>query len=521
MEFQKTLLDAFSSIEEKILKKQKEDKHLLAQAILYSLYPHLLKNIPSFTVAEFTLKKESEPKPIMIKKGERFFVFDDKKYFFSSCFSQTLWPISLETISLDFQNDALVLNLKITADTGFNNLPTKESDKLLFYVDPAKIDSEKFLSLLSNKLEKLEIKSEKNFFNIQKKSISIGNFSPDSHLFSEEDNTDDASSYLMDYFIFRQKFYFFEICNIHDIFNNTKGSELLLSFYFKSSHDFFKKASYKDFIKINCSVFINFFEKICEPLKISKTDYEYPLYPAMQQSEGEQEIENIISMTFHSPSGIEKIAPFFYQKYHQDPHFLYYPLKKTDSSFYVSFSNKMLDFQNQTPPIINARVCCSNKYLPKYFYESSGLKLKWENNQNKNIEKIITLSPFTRKLKWIENPEDHWRYLSLIYLKLPIDSYEQISLTEIFKKILHFHLPLSTSSALIDKISDLTSKPFLTYSELNPQQLSKGIEFFLSFDSTIEENDFFIFKSVIERYLKLHTPLNFISKLTVNSRTIL
>ena len=81
MEFQKTLLDAFSSIEEKILKKQKEDKHLLAQAILYSLYPHLLKNIPSFTVAEFTLKKESEPKPIMIKKGERFFVLTIRNIF--------------------------------------------------------------------------------------------------------------------------------------------------------------------------------------------------------------------------------------------------------------------------------------------------------------------------------------------------------------------------------------------------------------------------------------------------------
>ncbi|MBI5447244.1 MAG: type VI secretion system baseplate subunit TssF [Gammaproteobacteria bacterium] len=510
------LLDGFAKNLSKTNHLIENSHHQLNESLLWILAPHYLSSIPSLTVGHLSKKNGSFTDPIFIPRNTCFSSTDSnqKKYYFTSSYDLTIWPIEI-THCVSLNNK---ITLTLSSLTSFKTLAEKGLDKLMLYLDKEKPQATKIQSILCENLKHIEINHTKNSHLLNTSHFNKHGFSDDIFIVPFHNTLETSSRLLIEYAIFPEKFYFFEITNLKNYLLSIEENIIEISFIIERSEITESFQINSSYFKLHCTPLINIFEKILDPFLLDYTKDEYPLHPNQPLSDSHHEIETVTSLQLSLAEKEISCTPFYKTKYQDDPEFFYYTHKnRDDHTFFISFSEKNFSLSKKEYPLICATTLCSNVCTQKLASENTHLIFSIVNKKTKYVEDMQALTSLTPKKRWITSHSDYWHYLSLILCPPALFPLDETDITEVFKQ------HLLDSIAINPELTQTLSKAILSAKQTrvlkrlqhNSNSLARGIELTLTLQSQHIENST-LFITVLRTYLARIAPLNSFIHLKVN-----
>lgn len=514
------LLESFTQLNTK-LQSQLHDQHYeLAESLLWVLAPHYLRNVPAFTIAKIKLTEHEIHEPISLSKQTSFYIQDAsyKKYYFTSCHSLKIWPLTLHT---QFSSSTQ-LSLTLLSPLAFKALGQQGFDSIKLYLDKQKNYAEKLHTLLYQHLEKIEIKFDDNIILLNISSFKKTGIDTENNILSYSENIDQATKLLIEYIAFPEKFYFFEITQLMHLVENVDHQEITFIFTFNHPH-FITNEIENDCFKLNCIPLINLFPKQLDPFFWNYTQSQHPLYPTQTPNEANSEIENIIDCTVSMGNKSYYCPPVYYAKHSENDNFFYYLQKKYQEETLCSLAliQTHTDLESTDIPMICIQANCSNLNTERLLLEKNNLFFTLRDKRIKYIKGAQAISPLTSKRKWITHFEDYWKYLSLTTLNTSLFNLHETDITTYFKN--HLLSCSSINSAyytfVTHHILSVQCRSLTKRASHSSTLLNHGIELTLHINTECQEN-LVLFKTVLQTYLKLNTPINSFIDLHITAHSL-
>ena len=193
------------------------------QAMSQVLTPTLMEPMPAMTVLDFT-PKPGLLKPLEINAGtdaDSVSVATETTEQPIHCRFSSEWDVTVLPLSVSRVHSSLLdigegehaergLELKIEFDSSKNDLANYEFSKLRVFLDLPSADSASWLALLKSQLRNLVIADSSGEFNVAQPNISLPGFSePEREV--NRDSEGDLHSLLKNYYMFIEKFLFFDV----------------------------------------------------------------------------------------------------------------------------------------------------------------------------------------------------------------------------------------------------------------------------------------------------------------------
>jgi type VI secretion system protein ImpG len=287
----------------------------------------------------------------------------------------------------------------------------------------------------------------------------------------------------------------------------------------------------RDTFRLGCTPIVNLFKQSAEPIRLTRTKTQYPLYP---------DIRRPLSMEVYSIDEVESIhpdtkevlqyKPFFsfqhdshasgeraYWCHHRVP-----SIKADDHGTDVYMSMVDLDFNPSVPPteVLLVTTTCTNRDIPasvpKTDIDAWGFQLIGQSP----VRRISTPVEPTRPLR-LRDATNRWRlisHLSLNHLSITGGSDGAAALREILR--LYDYVGSQTTAQLIDGVFSIKSERGVA-----PIQDKKARGFCRGLDVTVTFDDekypgtgFYLLACVLEHFLGQYATINSFTRMIAKSK---
>jgi type VI secretion system protein ImpG len=378
------LLQSFAFLTARIQRQIDAEFPQITTALLGILYPHLVNPVPPMAIAKFDVDPDQGKLTTghEIPKHTGLFAQtgDGLTCRFRTCYPVTLWPFEVERAAFesvdrfDFLNQApqvaTVLRLRL-APQGVS-LGEMTLGRLRFFLRGDRVLTQALYELLFAHVWRVAILPESGTEPVflPENSIRPVGFGPDEEVIPYPEHAHPAYRLVQEYFLFPQKYLFFDLDHLHlhrsseklDILillNQTPRQKLVID------HNTFS---------LGCTPIINLFRKTSEPIRLDHTQLEYRLIPDMRR-ERTHEIHSIVSVSSSSNAMEEtaRLDPFFSFQHRRGGHEprAFWHARRVDTGredlpgtdIYLSFLD--LDLNPRLPPVqtVFAHTLCTNRDL--------------------------------------------------------------------------------------------------------------------------------------------------------------
>lgn len=531
------LIESFAFLTARLQRRIDGEFPDITASLLGVMYPHLVNPVPPMAIAQFDV----DPDQGKITTGH--LIQPETPLFsqtatgltcrFRTCYPVTLWPV--EIVSAGFESPAqfdfldtsaqvasvLRLRLKVNGST----LEELSLRKLRFYLrgDPTIVN--RLYELLFCHVLRVAIlpQDAKRPVYLPGNSILPVGFEPDEGVIPYPSHALPAYRLLQEYFLFPEKFQFFDLDNLH---LNQGGKTLDLLLMLDRMPQERMTVDHRNFA-LGCTPIINLFQKTTEPIRVDQRHHEYRLEPDMRR-ERTTEIHSILSVSASSNPMEETVhmEPFYSFRHRLDGRsqksFWFsrrLPTGREDlpgTDLYLSFVD--LDFNPSLPPsqTVYAHALCTNRDFTSQM--SAGATLQ--------IEEVAPLSnisclgkptparypPLGGATLWylISN-------LSLNYLSLSGGSEGLDALRQILR-VYSFSDQPSTYQQVQGIRSMSTRRVSRRLGNEPWRGFCQGTEVILTFDENLYVGSgAFLLGAVLNRFLALHASINSFTQLAIKS----
>lgn len=537
------LLESFAFLTSYLQKDIEDQFPRLSTNLLDILYPQLTAPLPPMSIASFVV----DPTKGVLTSGYHI----DKDFplittassgevcRFRTAYPLVLWPIeitSIKVVRTDTYDFATTLTpypfvLKISLETESVDFEQMEMSSLRFYMngDPL-LTNMLFECLFLNNHQYAIVKhaenpSQKEEYEIIKQgNIERVGFKNDENVLPNFPQSHTAYRLLQEYFVFPQKFMFFDVNNI-DTKNATKSIDLVIPLASYSDKLLKTLLVTNDTLKLGCTPIINLFPKISDPIRFDKKQIEYTLYPDIRRMQTLEihSIEKVTSTETDNPETRE-FSPYFSYNHEdvrdkKEAFWFARRLMSTDpelpgSTIKLAFVD--LDFNPDMPSTETAyaRTLCTNRGLANFVY--AGTVLSPEDTSP--TKEIICLLQPTPPVYADSDGASQWKLisqLSLNYLSLASGKDSLMALREILT--LYAGAAENTFPLEINNIVGLESKHVVRrFGKDAWRGFVKGIAVTL----TLQEENFtkkeaLLFSAVLSHFFGLYTTINSFTELSV------
>ncbi len=549
------LIEAFAFISGRIHKKIDDDFPEITESFFSILYPHYINPIPSMSVVKFypALKEipetgyEIEKKTVLYSEP-----VGGNPCQFTTCYPVTLWPVEVVAAELcepkklvEGAVQSIVIRLRTHNNLSFSQI---DCGKLRFFLNGADQQVFHLYELLFNNVCHIECESsnqqgESEVIPLKPDDICPVGFNTDEYILPYTSRSFPGYISLFEYFCFPHKFLFFDLKGL----NKTKGLDLKdtldICIYLRTE----AKSSLvidKDTFCLYATPVINLFKRIAEPVRIEHRKNEYHIIPDIRRQDA-TEVYSVdrVSATSKSNSGKDvEYKPFYSLKHHlgdEDETKAYWHINRRESGrkgdngteVYLSFTD--LDFETVDPEseILLLHTTCTNRDLPArlpFVAEKSDRKResgnKQEDDKKKGIFSMEIAAPveYTKCLMQpthVRRPalggKLQWRlisHLSLNYLSIVQGGEGAL------KEILSLY-DFDNSQSTKRQISGIISLKSKYVTKRIGQSFCRGVRVTLECDENkFGSRGFFLFASILERFLGQYVSVNSFSQLAVKAR---
>ncbi|MCG8604530.1 type VI secretion system baseplate subunit TssF [bacterium] len=334
------LLESFAFLTGRIQYDLNNEFMEIPAALLGLLYPHFLAPIPSMTIAQFTVDPEQGKLSdgYVIDRGTALFAeaYEGQICHFRTCYPVSLWPSEIRSAAYEPTDDGIVLRLKIQA-MGLT-LSELRVDRLRFFINGDSALVSTLYNLLECHLDQASIRASGRTEAAPEgppgqwswpAQFKFAGFDIHHAVLPDKLHTHHGYRLLTEFFVFPQKFHFFDISapdgsTFFEVPEAEKESLQKLN-HFEIRLTLDQKADLErdkmthagmtiseNTFALGCTPIINLFKKTSEPIRLDHRKTEYKLV-ADARHESTTEVYGIEKVYTLSGQGaqVRTLPPFY------------------------------------------------------------------------------------------------------------------------------------------------------------------------------------------------------------------
>jgi type VI secretion system protein ImpG len=542
------LLEGTAFLAARVHRKLDDDFSEVTDAFLNVVYPHYLRPIPAMAVAQFTLEaQQSAGGRVNVPRHSALNLRNAAGITckFLTCFDLDLWPVSITAAEwrspaelnppMQPSRASHVLRIQLECPPGvtFSGLDGFRSLRVHLRGEPNLVHGlyESLLTRVTGVIARDPMRPKKQAVRLGSGGVSAVGFEDNEASIPYTRRSFAGYRLLQEYFTFPGKFSFIDITGLQELTSGIFESavELLLLIRPDRAGDRWLpvvEATDRNVLRTGCVPVVNVFEHTSDPILLTHTDYEHLIVPdARRRAHMEVfSIEQVRSAATDSNT-VTPYAPFFSFRHSDDPkrhNAFWYATRRPPVTggpardVYLTFVN--FDGQKIVPDTqaITAKLTCTNGDLPSSgeFEDAKTFELKGGGP----IQIITALDRPSPAVYPPHRGSSQWRlisHLALNHLSLVTEGLEA------FQEILQlYNYTASTSaSAQIRAIRSLQAKPgFARLTSREGIAFARGYEIHMDVDEDqCRGSGFYLFVSVVERFLAMYATLNSFTQLTVST----
>ncbi|WP_221793892.1 type VI secretion system baseplate subunit TssF [Oceanobacter mangrovi] len=318
------LLQSFAWMTGRLRADMESQRNEIPNHLLLSLYPALIRSIPSMTVMQANVQVDGVNfvNGYQLNKGRIFSARSnarpDSNQKTVECrmqcsYNTPLWPFELDDVGfkprnsfdfLDQRSDVQsVISITMHSD-GSDPVYEYPVERLRFFIADADIRPALY-QLLSDQVRGIALRVDDQIIELPASTIQWCGFRADENVLPQSSGEHDAYRLLQEYFHFPEKFYFFEITGL-DLKQVSTHFELLILLDQTSALPALSRQS----LVFNAFPAINLFPTTFSPVQLDYSQYEYRLL-ADQNQYGQSEVYAVEQVDLLSADGqIKQAAPW-------------------------------------------------------------------------------------------------------------------------------------------------------------------------------------------------------------------
>ncbi len=484
------------------------------------VYPHYLRPVPSISIVSFT------PKPSLLESinvpAGTFLSAKEKNGV--KCRFQTGSDLEVHPMNIiSAQSKADENEYKISVSMELPGFPLSQwsSDKLSFFLSGSYAKASNIFACFTQYLSKIKIIDRNNpaEYILPLKNFKSNGFDKENSLFSYPSQSFSGFSLLQEYFIFPQKFLFFELSGLKKWQNRSEGNQFDIVFEFKKPGFEFPLVTKDDF-SLFCVPVINSFPHEAEPLLVDHTKEKNRIRPSSKTGSGYQ-IYSIDKVKGFIQGNVQPIEYFPMDHFSSETkNKSFYKAVKSISPITdlyevylcLAYSQARSDFGRET---LSIDLTCTNGLEPESIMPGDICE------HTSNSPELLNFTNITPPTANVEPPlegDTLWRMLSHMSLNLL-----SIKDADSFKKLLQLYIfpnsrdkgMVSANQKRIQGISDFSIE--------NEDRLIRGmvvrgekITITVSKDDFASMGDVIMFGSVIDEFFSRYSSINAYVRLCIN-----
>jgi type VI secretion system protein ImpG len=531
------MIESFAVLSARIRRQMDSEFPEITSSLLGVLYPHLVNPVPSMSIARFDVDPDQGKitTGYEIPKGSPLFAqtTTDLLCRFRTCYPVTLWPLEVVHAAIespaqfDFLDTAGQVSavLRIKLEVQGATLPELALTRLRFHIAGDASLTGRVYELLFGHLYRIAILPEgaKEPVYLPNSALSPVGFATEDGVIPDPSNSLPSYRLLQEFFVFREKFHFFDLGNLGSHQSNKTLDILILLNRLPRK----RLAIDRNTFVLGCTPIVNLYSRTTEPVRLDHRNHEYRLVADMRR-EQTTEIHSILSVSASS-NALEPTIPVepFYSFRHRSGareqkafwHTRRVPASRADmpgTDLLISFLD--LDFNPHLPPnqTLYAHTLCTNRYLATQL--PAGARLQIEDAAPLSMISCLSqpTAPFYPPLggatvwKLISN-------LSLNYLSLTDDSAGLAGLRELLR--LYSFSDQPSSDQQVQGITAMNCKRVVRHvGDEAWRGFCQGTEVNLTFDESLyPAGDAFLFGAVLNQFLALYASVNSFTQLVIRS----
>lgn len=318
------LLQSFAWLTGRLRADMQRQRYQMPNHLLLSLYPNLIRSIPSMTVMQANVLTDGASfiNGYQLNKGRIFNAhsksrrvgdgLDQKKVScrMQCCYDTPLWPFEIVDIAtkpknifpfLDRRPDVQgVLSIQIRSN-GTDPIYEYPLERLRFFINKTELRSP-LHQLLSNHFGGAALRVGQDYFPLAQASVDWLGFDRRHNVLPQHEGSHEGYRLLQEYFFFPEKYYFFEVTGLESQ-HITDEFELLLFLDRLDTLPAIDKTS----LSINSFPAINLFPATFKPVQLDQSQYEYRLL-ADERQYGQSEVHSLDEVKVLSADGAIRLA---------------------------------------------------------------------------------------------------------------------------------------------------------------------------------------------------------------------
>lgn len=328
------LIQAFAYLNARTRHKLDDSFPELADAMLGILYPHMLSPIPSLSMVSLELSPTAPdlteghylPAGTLIESES----IRDHQCRFQTCFPLQLYPFEAESVRLlppPFSGGASpgkqfaqgVLRLKYKTFDAALSFGDIGIETLRFHVNISNFEKAARLleAILTGTIEVVITGSdfEKAVSILPASCLKAVGFDRKDAVLPDDPRSFPGYRLLTEYFVFPQKFLFFELTGLTKEILDKVGAELEISILLKDFPEELQNEVSPDSVRLGCTPIINLFHQTADAIPLSHRTSEYRILPDARAEEA-LEIYSVDSVSVEDQDGDAKDFRRFYSVEH-------------------------------------------------------------------------------------------------------------------------------------------------------------------------------------------------------------
>lgn len=274
------LLEGFAFLTAKLRLKLDDDLPELTHSLLQMLWPNYLRPLPSATIIQFTPLEYSLSEPHRIPKGARLFA---KQVGGVSCEYRTCTEVTLHPFGISAASGTNTLDtadICIDLDTLVQRpLDSLACNSLDFHLSGDDSTARTLYLWLSQYLRNISVSIAGVARRLPATHIEFPGFRPSQALLPYPRNVFDGYRIVQEYFVFPQRFHFFSLTGLSQLWPNLVSERVRIEFNFSRPLPDSVRIDKNDF-SLFCTPAINLFAHSAEPIDLSGRDDYITLTPS-------------------------------------------------------------------------------------------------------------------------------------------------------------------------------------------------------------------------------------------------
>jgi type VI secretion system protein ImpG len=320
------LLEGVALLNARMRHKLDDDFPELTQALLEVLYPHYLAPLPSAAIVQFVLRGDlASAYEVASGTALETAPVDGEPCRFRTCGPATLWPIEIESAKLtgrpvlaprvpQFASAVASLRMVLRCRSNAATFGSLAPSSLRFFLRGPMQLSAQLYELLLNDVVGVAVGTAPDDASpvvLADASISAAGFGRDEALFPWRAASFPGYRLLTEYFMFPQKFLFFDLTGLAPAAAAKPGGRIEVFFYLRRSSLDLEQNVAKDSFALGCVPVVNLYRHMAERIEVTHHEAEYRVVPDARRPMS-TEVWSIDRVTATTADGDEEeFAPFY------------------------------------------------------------------------------------------------------------------------------------------------------------------------------------------------------------------